>query len=101
MHEALQFAQYQEGITERDLRVIERIGQLFSRLQSDGKKQRKVAHIEVLPGGPCRKWEIWTVSGISQQFEHRSKLDTVYARPVNMSICGLWLPGGLIRLEGV
>lgn len=42
MHKALQFAQHQEGITERDLHDIERIGQLFSRLQIDGKKQRKV-----------------------------------------------------------
>jgi hypothetical protein len=42
MHKALQFAQHQEGITERDLHDIERIGQLFSRLQIDGKKQRKM-----------------------------------------------------------
>jgi hypothetical protein len=42
IHKALQFAQHQEGITERDLHNIERIGQLFSRLQIDGKKQRKV-----------------------------------------------------------
>lgn len=42
MHKALQFAQHQEGITERDLRDIERIGHLFSRLQIDGRKQRKV-----------------------------------------------------------
>ena len=39
---ALQFAQHQEGITERDLRDIERIGHLFSRLQIDGRKQRRV-----------------------------------------------------------
>lgn len=31
MHEALQFAQYQEGTTKKDLQVIERIGQLSSR----------------------------------------------------------------------
>jgi hypothetical protein len=42
MHKALQFAQHQEGTTERDLHDIERIAQLFSRLQIDGKKQRKV-----------------------------------------------------------
>src|ERR1700710_339154 len=39
---ALQFAQHQEGITERDLRDLERIGHLFSRLQIDGRKQKKV-----------------------------------------------------------
>lgn len=42
MDKALQFAQHQEGITERDLRDIERIGHLFSRLQIDGRKQRRV-----------------------------------------------------------
>lgn len=42
MDKALQFAQHQEGITERDIRDIERIGHLFSRLQIDGRKQRRV-----------------------------------------------------------
>src|ERR1700754_1131055 len=42
MDKALQFAQHQEGITERDLRDIERIGHLFSRLQIDGRKQMRV-----------------------------------------------------------
>jgi hypothetical protein len=42
IHKALEYAQHQEGITERDLRDIERIGGLFSRLQIDGRKQRKV-----------------------------------------------------------
>jgi hypothetical protein len=42
MHKALQFAQHQEGITERDLRDIERIGHLFSRLEIEGRKQRRV-----------------------------------------------------------
>lgn len=42
MDKVLQFAQHQEGITERDLRDIERIGHLFSRLQIDGRKQRRV-----------------------------------------------------------
>jgi hypothetical protein len=43
MHKALEYAQHQEGITERDLHDIEKIGRPFSRLQIDGRrKQRKV-----------------------------------------------------------
>jgi hypothetical protein len=42
MHKALQFAQHQEGITERDLRDIERIVHLFSRFEINGRKQRRV-----------------------------------------------------------
>ena len=42
IQKALQYAQHQEGITEKDLRDIERIGHLFSRLQIDGRKQRRV-----------------------------------------------------------
>ena len=42
MHKALEYAQHQEGITGRDLRDIEKIERLFSRLQVDGRQQRKV-----------------------------------------------------------
>jgi hypothetical protein len=42
MHKALQFAQHQDGITEKDLRDIERIGYLFSRLEINRRKQRRV-----------------------------------------------------------
>lgn len=42
IHKALEYAQHQEGITERDLRDIESIGGLFSRLQIDRRKQRNV-----------------------------------------------------------
>ncbi|KAJ5753057.1 hypothetical protein N7520_009974 [Penicillium odoratum] len=41
MHRVLQFAQHQEGITERELREIERMGHLFPRIADQWKETKK------------------------------------------------------------